>query len=125
MGFDNDLVTSDNDIIVGITDGSISNQFYISDPSTNSVCGPSSNAGGTHEGNTASEGSLYYPGQVTLLLQPFFKYGACYTAHDGGFVNVARFNSELDPTKGLSLVVQRDNEAVEQYRIYYFIVEIL
>ena len=121
VGFDSDLVTTDNDIRVGITDGSNYNQFYVGDTQTSYVCYPYS---GSHEANTASEGTSYYPGEMTMIFQPFYKYGSCYSGHDGGLVNIATFTSTVDPTKGLTLQVNRDTYN-EQYRIYYFIVEIL
>ena len=58
------------------------------------------------------------------MFQPFHKYGACYTAQDGGYVNVGRFNDQLDASKGVSLLVNRNN-APETYRYYYFFVEIM
>ena len=121
VGFDSDLITTDNDIRLGISDGSYSNQFVVRDTSVNQVCYPN---GGSHESNTASEGRSYYPGQVTMIFQPFYKYGSCYTGHDGGHVNVGKFTSTVDITKGLFLQVNRD-EPYEQYRIYYFMIEFL
>ena len=121
VGFDSDLVTTDNDVRVGISDGSYYNQFYITDTATSRVCYP---YGGSHEGNTASEGTSYYPGQVTMIFQPFYKYGSCYTGHDGGHVNVGIFSNTVDPTSGLNLQVNRGSSA-EQYRIYYFMIEFL
>ena len=56
------------------------------------------------------------------MFQPFHKYGACYTAQDGGYVNVGRFNDQLDTSKGVSLLVERDH-APETYRYYYFLIE--
>ena len=122
VGFDPNIVTADNDVRVGITDGTNYNQFHVRDIATNLVCHPYQ---GSHEANTASEGRSFYPGQVTMLLQPFYKYGSCYTGHDGGHLNVATFNSAVDPTKGLYLEVTRDDEAFEEYKFYYFLVEIL
>ena len=57
------------------------------------------------------------------MFQPFHKYGTCYTAQDGGYVNVGRFNEELDTSKGVSLLVNRDDDAGETYRYYYFLIE--
>ena len=121
VGFDPDLVTSDNDVRVGISDSYYYNQFYVGDTHTSYACYP---VGGSHESNTASEATSYYPGQITFIFQPFYKYGSCYTGHNGGHVNVATFNSLLDPTKGINLQVNRGSSG-EQYRFYYFLVEIL
>ena len=53
VGLDPDLVTTDNDVRIGISNGSYYNQFYIFDTATNHVYYPVS---GSHESNTASEG---------------------------------------------------------------------
>ena len=122
VGFDPDLVTSDNDVRVGLSDGSnYYNQFYVGDTHTSYACYP---VRGSHESNTASEATSYYPGQITFIFQPFYKYGSCYTGHNGGHVNVATFSTQLDSTKGLNLRVNRGGSN-EQYRFYYFLVEIL
>lgn len=117
--FDPDALTSDSDIRVGISDGTTVNTFTLYDVADSYVCAPTS---GNHESNIVHEN--YFTSQVTLHFQPFHKYGACQSAHDGGYVNVARFTNQLDMSKGLSLVVYRDYYS-EQYRIYYFTVEIL
>ena len=95
VDLDSDLLTTDNDIRVGISDGSYSNQFTIMDTSVNQVCHPNR---GSHESNTASEGRSYYPGQVTMIFQPLYKYSLCYTGHDGGHVNVGKFTTTVNPS---------------------------
>ena len=62
--------------------------------------------------------------QFTLLFSPFYKYGACSSAQDGGYLNVGTFNKQVDPTTGISLVVYR-HDASEQYKFNYFLVETL
>ncbi len=119
VGFYPGVITTDSDIRVGISDGSYYNQFYIGDTTESIVCTPIS---GSHEANPVGEN--YATGEVTLYFQPFHKYGACHSSRDGGYTNVATFSSQLDPTKGLSLLVNRDNEN-EKYRIYYFLVEVV
>ena len=64
------------------------------------------------------------PGLVTFLFDPFHRYGACSTGNDGGYTNVGTFNAQLDLSKGISFILRRDN-AAEQYRFYYFLIEIL
>ena len=59
-----------------------------------------------------------------MLFQPFYKYGSCATGHDGGHVNVGTFSSVIDLSKDVYLQVNRHSSS-EQYRIYYFVVEIL
>ena len=48
---------------------------------------------------------------------------AVYTANNG-FTTDGRFNSQVDASKGLSLVVHRDG-ANEQYYFHYFLIEFL
>ena len=62
--------------------------------------------------------------QFTFLFSPFYKYGACSSAQDGGYLNVGTFNKQVDPTTGLSLVVYRD-DAAENYQFRSFLIEIL
>ena len=59
-----------------------------------------------------------------MLFQPFYKYGSCATGHDGGHVNVGTFLNTIDLSKGLHLQVNH-NDGAEQYRIYFFVVEML
>ena len=62
--------------------------------------------------------------QFTFLFSPFYKYGACSSAQDGGYLNVGTFNNQVDPTTGLNLVVYR-NHAAENYQFHSFLIEIL
>ena len=122
FAFDPDLAAAgtDHDIRIGITDGSYYNQFYVYDRSSSTTtCVPYS---ATQTSNRVSESNI--PGQVTLMFQPFHKYGACYTAQDGGYVNIGTFSSQLDTSKGISLLVNRNN-AGETYYYYYFLIEIM
>ena len=122
VGFDSDQITTSTRIRVGIYDGNYYNQFYVYGTSSTYVCVPYSSS--SNEGNTASEGGSYYPGEVTMFFQPFYKYGSCATGHDGGHVNVGTFSSYVDLSKGVTLQVNRYSNS-DQYRIYYFVVEIL
>ena len=123
VGFDDQSsISYSSNIRVGISDGSSYNQFRVYGRSTSSVCAPYSAS--STESNTANEGRSYHPGEVSMLFQPFYKYGSCATGHDGGHVNVGTFASTVDLSKGLLLQVNR-YLSNEQYRIYYFIVEIL
>lgn len=67
---------------------------------------------------------LRTPSQFTFLFAPFYKYGAYSSTQDGGYLNVATFNDQVDPSEGLSLQIYRD-EAHERYRFFYFQIEIL
>ena len=53
--------------------------------------------------------------QFTFLFSPFYKYGACSSAQDGGYLNVGTFNNQVDPTKGINLVIHGDNDLHENY----------
>ena len=94
VGLDLDIVTTDNDIRVGISDGSYYNQFYITDTTSRLVCSICMEAA-MKAIQLHAEGTSYYPGQVTMIFQPFYKYGSCYTGYDGGHVNVAKFTSTV------------------------------
>ena len=65
------------------------------------------------------------PPQFTFLFSPFYKYGACSSAQDGGYLNVGTFNKQVDPANGLTFVVYRHDDAPEQYKFSYFLVETL
>ncbi|XP_078350385.1 uncharacterized protein LOC144635181 [Oculina patagonica] len=54
----------------------------------------------------------FYPGQfvITLKLDAHESWGSCYTAHDGGFVKTADFNSRLVLSNGLTLEVYKHNK---------------
>ena len=113
-------VDSDNDI--GITDGTNSNRFFIHDihnyPHTACYLFE-----GTHENVQIPVGPPQ-ASQYVFLFEPFHRYGACSSAQLGGYVNPGHFNSQVDVSKGISLVIKRD-EAAETYNYYYFMVEII
>ncbi|KAL9954521.1 hypothetical protein ACROYT_G042071 [Oculina patagonica] len=54
----------------------------------------------------------FYPGQfvITLKLDAHESWGSCYTAHDGGLVETAGFNSRLVLSNGLTLEVYKDGK---------------
>ena len=114
---------ADSDPSVGITDGVNVNDFFIVD-STNLGAGepPCRPVDGDHEDIGLT--NQLVPGSLTFLFEPFHRYGACSTANDGGYTNVATFNGQLDVSKGISFILRRNN-AAEIYRFYYFLIEIL
>ena len=117
-------VIGDSDPFIGISDGVNLNRFYIADAGNYghyAPCGLDSNDG-SHEGRRVTTRRV--SSQFTFLFSPFYKYGACSSAQDGGYLNVATFNKQVDPTNGLSLVIHRA-DAGEQYKFRYFLVEIL
>ena len=61
-------------------------------------------------------------GGYTLLFDPSRRFGSCAT--NNGFQTDARFDSQIDLTKELSLVLHRNN-AAEQYYFHYFLIEFL
>ena len=117
-------VNGDSDPSIGISDGVNVNRFHIVDTSnygTHPPCYVPATEG-SDENNRVTTRRV--SPQFTILFSPFYKYGTCSSAQDGGYLNVATFNKQVDPTNGLSLVVYR-NEAHENYQFRYFLVEIL
>ena len=51
----------------------------------------------------------FFPGQVVLTLKLDERWGSCYTAHDGGFVQTTAYRNRLMPNKGLTLEVYKLN----------------
>ena len=110
-------VPTDHDLTFAISDGTNENQITTVDPGSYIDTSPCRLLAGTHTNNLVSR-NVQYPAQFTMIFRPFFKYGACYTAQNGGYVNVGKFAAQIDTTKPLSLVVRRDNDPGEQYKIY-------
>ena len=98
------------------------NRFRIVDTGNYASDPPCHVLEGSHENNRVTTRRV--SSQFTFLFSPFYKYGACSSAQDGGYLNVGTFNKQVDPTNGLSLVIQRSN-ALEQYQFNYFLIEIL
>ena len=123
VGYDAPGAGVDHDPKIGITDGvNHNNIFHIVDVSNYPSLPPCFPLDATHDNKLVS--GVPVPSQVTFLFEPFNKYGACYTAQNGGYVNTGTFNAQLDLSHGVSLIVQRDDPP-ETYRFYYFLVEIL
>ena len=115
-------VIGDSDPRVGISDGVNVNKFYIADTSNYAAYPPCGIEDGSDEDRRVTTRRV--SSQFTFLFSPFYKYGACSSAQDGGYLNVATFNKQVDLTNGLSLVVYR-HDAGEQYKFSYFLVETL
>ncbi len=113
---------ADHDPLIGISDGSTVNGFWVYDVGNYDNLAPCTPLAASHDDNRVSE-RTHAPAQATLIFRPLHKYGACYLPLDGGYVNTATFTNQLDTGRGLSLTVHR-HDAGEQYRFYYFIVEI-
>ena len=113
---------ADNDPAVGITDGVNRNQFaLVEDGASTGNLNPCEVIGGTHNGRRAPHGNPV-AGTYVMLYDPVHRFGTCST--NNGFATAGRFNANVDPTKGLSLVVNRDGSP-EQYTFHYFLVEFL
>ena len=116
--------SGDSDPGIGISDGVNVNRFIILDTSNYNNYAPCY----IFPTEGSQENKLVTTRRVsphfTFLFSPFYKYGACSSAQDGGYLNVGTFNKTVDPTNGLSFVVYRNN-APEQYKFSYFLVETL
>ena len=116
------LNSGDRDPHVGVTDGSTTNLFSISDIYNYPArpCRPLSASGLV--GKVLSTGPV--PDQFTFLIKPAERFGACSSAQQGGYVNVGIFNNQLDLSRGINLQI-RQPENHEDYLFYYLLVEIL
>ena len=114
---------ADNDPIIGITDGTNHNQFQLIEQASSSTghVDPCEAYNGIDNGRSGPAGDPV-AGAYTLLFDPSRRFGSCAT--NNGFNSDARFNSQIDLTKGLSLVVHRDQTS-EEYNFHYFLVEFL
>ena len=114
--------TRDHDPQFGLTDGTNTNIFQVPDSGNYPNHAPCNPLAATISNNLVS-GSTPAPGVVTFLFTPFHRYGACYTAQEGGYTNVASFNTQLDLSKSINFLVRRSDGA-EQYDFYYFLIEL-
>ena len=117
---------TDHDLQVGITDGTIDNLFTIHDIGNyedQAPCRPSTAGTAEQEDNRVDE-RAHAPAQGTLTFKPTQMYGSCYLPLDGGYMNVAIYNDQVDASAGVSLLLRRGN-AREEYRIYNILVEII
>ena len=72
---------------------------------------------------TPKPSDSFYPGQSVFTLKLDERWRSCYTAHDGGFVSTAGFNSRLMLGRGLTLEVYKYNKG-ERVGIRYIKVAI-
>ena len=114
--------SGDSDPRIAISDGTNQNKFIIPDRNNYGEFGPCIIVGS--QVNKLVTTRTPSP-QFTFLFSPFYKYGACSSAQDGGYLNVGTFNNQVDPTYGLSFVVYRGDDTSEQYQFRYFLIEIL
>jgi len=112
----------DEDPRFGITDGTNKNLFWIVDKGNYHRLAPCYPVSGSHDDQLVAT-STRVSDQFTLLFQPSTKFGACYTAQLGGYVNSARFTPQISVNAGISLQVER-NGAAEQYTFHYIKVDL-
>ena len=118
----NPPTSTDNDPTVGISDGVNRNQFQLLETTISSTnVNPCDVHNGVQNGRRGPTGNPV-AGGYTLLFDPIHRFGSCKT--NNGFATDGRFNSQIDASKGLSLVVHRDN-ANERYFFHYFLIEFL
>ena len=125
VGLDNshpNTPTVDSDFNIGISDGTTQNLQHIVDINNYPDYPPCRALNADQDNRLVSNGTKV-PAVIRLIFTPFYKYAACETAQEGGYVNTGTFNDQIDTTKPLLLHVQRDG-AGEQYFIRYFKVEI-
>ena len=117
-------LSGDSDPHIGISDGVNVNKFLIVDSSNYHNHSPCYLL--PLEGSQVNKlvTTRTVSSQFTFLFSPFYKYGTCSSAQDGGYLNVGTFNNQVDPTNGLNLVIYR-SDAREQYQFNYFLIEIL
>ena len=97
--------------------------FYLNDVGNYAAYPPCSVVSGVHDDARVSS-TARTPSTFKLTFTPFFKYGACETAQDGGYINTGRFNTQIDVSKPLYFTVLR-NDAAENTYFHYFNVQIL
>ena len=114
---------ADNDPKIGITDGVNNNEFQLIEDATRSTVNvnPCDVVDGSQNGRLAPAGNPI-AGGYTLLFDPSHQFGSCVA--NNGFTTNGRFNNRVDASKGLNLVVHRD-DANEQYVFHYFLIEFL
>ena len=112
----------DHDLNIGISDGSNNNEFWIRDVNNYASDAPCWPVSATSDDKRVTE-RTHAPAQAMMIFKPLRKYGACYLPLDGGYMNTATFSAQLDLNRGISLILRREDGS-EQYRVYYFLVEI-
>ena len=115
-------VPVDSDILIGVSDGTFNNVHRIQDVNNYLRDAPCFPINGTHD-NYRVSANTSFPATVKLIFTPFYKYTACETFQEGGYINTGTFNDQIDTTKPLSLRVFADDDSGEQYFVYYIKVE--
>ena len=113
---------TDSDILVGISDGTTDNTQIMHDIA-NYPLPPCFPLNGEHDNTSVFPGTPV-PAIFKLIFTPFYKYTACETAQEGGYINTGTFNDQIDTSKPLSLRWYSDNDAGEEYFVHFLDVEI-
>ena len=113
---------TDSDINVGISDGTIENSQVIPDFNNYVDHSPCFVKHGSHDNVLVASGTQV-SATYKLIFTPFYKYGACETAQDGGYINTGTFDNQIDTTKPLLLRLDREG-GHEVYFVHYLRVEI-
>ena len=113
----------DSDPIVGISDGNNTNLFIMWDKNNYKTQSPCEPIDGDHDDARVSSNTKV-SATFKLTFTPFDQIGFCESAQEGGYINTATFNSEIDVSKPLFLTVVRDDDAREDLYFHYFMVEI-
>ena len=110
----------DNDPGVGISDGVNRNQFWLVEHGVGSG-NPCQIHLGSQNGRSGPLGDPL-AGTYVLLFDPLHRFGSC--SSNNGFATDGKFNDQVDASKGLSMVLYRNNDN-EQYTFHYFLIEFL
>ena len=112
----------DSDYRVGISDGTNINVFEVPDANNYPQWGPCYPIDATRDGDTVPHGT---PASATykFTFTPWSKFAFCETAQEGGFIETGVFNSQIDITQPLVLIVT-GAERDETYFYHYFKVDI-
>ena len=113
---------ADSDLYIAISDGTTENGQTIVDADNYANSPPCRPLSAVQDNVLVSPGTPV-PAIFKLIFTPFYKYGACETAQEGGYINTGTFTSQIDTSKPLFLRVQRSDSG-EQYFIHYLGIEI-
>ena len=103
--------TIDSDISFGVSDGTRFIRFDTCDKGnygTNAPCYKMEGLSGTTISSkkvgpyTTKPSQNFYPDQLLFTIKLNERWGACYTAHDGGFITTAAYSNRLMISKGLN-----------------------
>ena len=88
VGLDNSHpnTRTDSDPRIAISDGTNTNMVHIHDLGNYPGLAPCFLITGTHDNTLVSSGTKV-PATFKLTFTPFYKYGSCETAQEGGYIN--------------------------------------